>query len=91
MTRIKFIHPFHNTSVTLSIGTYQHRLTQGQQKKLEKKLCGMSDCKCDFYPVNSSGNFYSIDKTGKIYWYAQDANGKLIENDWLKRYRSEQK
>lgn len=60
-----FIHPFHNTAVSLNVadGSY---LTDGQRAKLERVLCGMPDCQCNFYPVASEDGHWSIYKDGEI-------------------------
>ena len=63
--RKKFVHEFHKTAVTLHVsdGT---QITDNQREKLERVLCGMSDCNCNFYPVVSEDGHWRIYKDGKI-------------------------
>lgn len=60
-----FVHEFHETAVTLDVtdGVF---LTDSQRKKLEKELCGMSDCSCNFYPVISQDAHWRIYKDGQV-------------------------
>jgi hypothetical protein len=63
--RKTFIHPFHNTAVTLNV-TDGSFLTDSQTVKLERELCGMSECRCNFYPVESDDSHWSIYKSGEV-------------------------
>jgi len=60
-----FEHPYHNARVTLDV-TDGQPLTEAQQTKLEKTLCGMSNCQCNFYPVMSDDGHWSIYKDGAV-------------------------
>jgi len=63
--RKTFTNPYHNTQVTLDV-TDGATLTQGQRDKLEKALCGMDDCNCNFYPVVSADGHWRIYQDGDV-------------------------
>lgn len=63
--RKKFVHPFHRSEVTLDVTVGCH-LTDGQQAKLEKTLCGMPDCRCNMYPVVSEDGHWTIYQDGEV-------------------------
>lgn len=37
---------FHNTEVTIRAKSLPWRVTPSQQRRIDRALCGMSDCKC---------------------------------------------
>ena len=63
--RKTFSHPFHNSQVDLDVKADCY-LTDGQQAKLEKALCGMTDCRCNMYPVVSTDGHWTIYQDGEV-------------------------
>lgn len=60
-----FTHLFHSTAVRLNVADGEY-LTASQKAKLERELCGMPDCSCDFYPVVSEDGHWKIYQDGEI-------------------------
>lgn len=80
-----FEHPYHNTTVALDVAVGK-KLIDNQQRKLEKELCGMSDCRCNLYPVKSADGHWTIYKDGEIV-----ADDVALAAAALGRARSEKK
>lgn len=43
---ITLTNDFHNTEVTIRVRELPHTITPSQHQRIERALCGMSDCRC---------------------------------------------
>lgn len=67
--KIIFEHDFHNTKVLIYFS--KEKLSDNQIKKIEKKLCGMSDCSCNLYPITGTSNKFKeilLSKDGELFF-----------------------